>query len=227
MSATQLRRWHIYPNRDALVERTTAAISRIADAAIARYEKFNIVLAGGETPRAIYAQLAQFDADWSRWHVYFGDERVAPADHPDRNSTMAWRAWLHACAGIHVYPITTEDGAEQAAQHYAKIIDGVRFELVLLGLGEDGHTASLFDTGRADAHTNVIAVRNAPKSPRERVSLTPHALSRAENVLFIVTGRGKREAVARWRAGEMLPAATIIAPNGVDVLIDRDAYGPN
>lgn len=225
MSGTQLRRWHIYPHRNALVERAAAAIARIADAAIARGGRFNMVLAGGETPRAIYAQLARLDAGWSRWRVYFGDERVAPADHADRNSTMAWDEWLHATAGIQVYPIATEHGAEQAAQHYAKVIAGVRFDLVLLGLGEDGHTASLFDARAVPDDTDVIAVSNAPKPPSERVSLTPQALSRAENVLFIVTGRSKRDAVARWRADEALPAALIHPPHGVDILIDAEAYG--
>lgn len=225
MSGTQLRRWHIYPNRDALTERAGAAIARIANAAIARDGSFHIVLAGGETPRAIYARLARIETDWSRWHAYFGDERIAPADHPDRNSSMAWNEWLHACAGIQVYPIATENGAEHAAQSYAESIAGVRFDLVLLGLGEDGHTASLFDTRAADVNADVIVVRNAPKPPPERVSLTPHALSRAENVLFIVTGPGKRAAAARWRADEPLPAALIRPPHGVDILIDAEAYG--
>lgn len=225
MSGTQQRRWHVYPNRDALVERAAAAIARIADAAIACHGNFNIVLAGGETPRAIYARLARLDADWSRWRVYFGDERLAPAHHPSRNSTMAWKEWLHACPAIEVHPILTEHGLAQAAHDYAVILNGVRFDLVLLGLGEDGHTASLFDTMAAHTNADVIAVRNAPKPPPERVSLTPRSLSRAENVLFIVAGQGKREAVTRWRAGEMLPAAVVCPSNGVDILVDGEAYG--
>lgn len=225
MSATQQRRWHIYPHRDALVERSALIIARIAEVAIARYGEFNIVLAGGETPRAIYARLAQFEAQWSRWHVYFGDERVAPVGHPDRNSTMASSEWLSRRAEVNVHPIMTELGAERAATDYAKVIDNVRLDLILLGLGEDAHTASLFDTNAYDNDANVMVVRNAPKRPSERVSLTPFCLSRGENVLFLVTGASKREAVARWRAGEMLPAALIRPPQGVDILIDAAAYG--
>lgn len=225
MSGTQQRRWHIYPSRDALVERAALIIARIADAAIAQHGEFNIVLAGGETPRAIYARLAELDAQWSHWQAFFGDERVAPADHADRNSTMALDAWLSRCSEVRVHPIMTELGAERAATDYTRVIDAVRLDLVLLGLGEDAHTASLFDMNAHDIHDDVIEVDNAPKPPRERVSLTPRCLSRGENVLFLVTGAAKREAVARWRAGEMLPAALIRPVNGVDILIDSGAYG--
>ena len=122
-----------------------------------------------------------------------------------------------------VHPIPAELGARAAALAYADTLRGVgEFDLVLLGLGEDGHTASLFpnhDWGTAPDAPDVLAVLDAPKPPPQRVSLSAARLSRAREVLFLVAGDSKREPIARWRAGEQLPAAAIRPAAGVDVLI--------
>lgn len=221
---TQLIRWHIYRDTAALCERAAAAILRSAAEAIAARGEFRLVLAGGETPRAIYAELAGAQADWQRWGVFFGDERVAEYDDPARNSVMAGTAWLDRQPAIEVYPIHTELGAEASADAYRKAVRNVRFDLVLLGLGEDGHTASLFDLAACASDDDVIVVNDAPKPPSQRVSLTPRCLSRTAALWFLVSGTGKRVAVARWRGGEAIPAATITPAAGVDVLIDQQAY---
>lgn len=220
----QQRRWHLYDDAEALRERAAAAILRIAVESIAIRGEFHLVLAGGETPRAIYSRLAQAPADWARWHVYFGDERVAPRDDAARNSTMAYSAWLSRQADIHVYPIQTELGGQRAAAQYAHVVGSLRFDLVLLGLGEDGHTASLFEMDVEDPAADVVVINDAPKPPLQRVSLTARCLSRSNQVLFLITGAAKRQAVARWSAGEALPAAAIMPPAGVDILIERAAY---
>lgn len=221
---SQKRRWHIYPNADALRERAAAAILRLAREAIASHGEFNLVLAGGDTPRAMYRNLAQAEADWSRWNVYFGDERVAAVRDPQRNSAMAYSAWLDAQPGIKVYPIPTELGAERAAAEYARIVSGVRFDLVLLGLGEDGHTASLFRSENCTAAGETLVIYDAPKPPPQRVSLTAHCLSRAAAVWFLVSGAAKSAAVSRWRKGEAIPAAAIAPPGGVDIMLEQAAY---
>ncbi len=129
--------------------------------------------------------------------------------------------------------IAAELGADTAAQRYVRELAGVdTFDLVLLGLGEDGHTASLFpghDWGeRADAPA-ALAVHDAPKPPPARVSLSAWRLARARSVLFLVSGRDKRDAVTRWQRGERLPAAAICAPDptggcgDIEVLLDTDA----
>jgi 6-phosphogluconolactonase len=122
-----------------------------------------------------------------------------------------------------VHPILAELGATAAALAYADTLRGVgEFDLVLLGLGEDGHTASLFpnhDWGSAPDAPDVLAVFDSPKPPPQRVSLSAARLSRAREVLFLVAGESKREAIARWRAGERLPAAAIRPATGVDVLL--------
>jgi len=202
--------------------RTLAA----ADDAVQRRGRFVVVLAGGNTPRGVYESLRVADADWSRWHVYFGDERCSPRDDPERNSLMAGSAWLD-----HVpipsgqrHPMPAELGAIEAARRYAATLEPVgEFDLVLLGLGEDGHTGSLFpdhELGKSARASSALAVLDAPKPPPERVTLSAHRFSWTRQALFLVAGEGKREAVRRWRAGDDLPARAITPKAGVDVFVE-------
>src|SRR5690606_9201955 len=136
-----------YPTLDELERHAAEAIRRAAAQAIAARGRFAVVLAGGSTPRGVYARLAAADADWAKWHVYFGDERCRPAGHPERNDRMAREAWLDRVAlpRQQIHPIPAELGADEAARRYAATLARLEtFDLVLLGLGEDGHTASLF-----------------------------------------------------------------------------------
>ena len=208
-----------------------AAYGRILDAAARAIEQrgaFLIVLAGGATPREVYRMLRRADTDWSRWQIYFGDERCLPAMDAERNSRMAAEVWLdHVSIPRHqVHAIPAELGATAGAQAYGETLCGVgEFDLVLLGLGEDGHTASLFpgrDWGVTANAPDVLAVFYAPKPPPQRVSLSATRLGRSREVLFMIEGRTKRSAVGRWRAGERLPAGAIGREGGVDVLLDSD-----
>jgi 6-phosphogluconolactonase len=234
MSATQPKddagpgsaRWIGVADAQALRQ---AAYRRILDAAaraIERRGRFLIVLAGGSTPRAIYRMLRAAHADWSRWHAYFGDERCLPADDAGRNSRMAADAWLaHVpVPRDQVHAIPAEFGARAAALACGETLRGVGdFDLVLLGLGEDGHTASLFpgrDWGVAASAPDALAVFDAPKPPPQRVSLSATRLSRARAVLFLVEGESKRDAVKLWRAGADIPARAIRPQDGVDVLVE-------
>lgn len=220
----QICRWHILPTFDDVVERATTAIARGAERAAG---DFHVVLAGGSTPKAVYRRLAGMDLGWHRWHVWYGDERCVATDHPDRNSLMAMEEWLSKVAipPAQIHPMPAELGAVEGAARYGRMLSGVGdFDLVLLGLGEDGHTASLFPDhhwGEAADAADTLAVFGAPKPPPERVSLSAHRLARAKKVIFLVTGEGKREAVARWMQGEHIPAASVLPKAGVDVLMDR------
>jgi 6-phosphogluconolactonase len=218
-------RWIGAADSAALQRYACERIVQAARGAILRRGVFLIVLAGGETPRGIYRMLSATRADWSKWQVYFSDERCLPADDVRRNSAMAAVEWLARVpmASARIHPIAGELGAGAAARAYARLLQRVGdFDLVLLGLGADGHTASLFpglDHGAGADAPDTLAVLSAPVPPAHRVSLSAKRLSRAREVLFLVDGEIKRSAVARWRSGDAVPAAAIRPPGGVDVLV--------
>lgn len=225
-------RWHTASNPQDLHDAALTATLEAAMLAIRQRGAFHLVISGGETPRKIYQQLRTAQTDWSKWHIYFSDERCLPTADRNRNSRMAGEAWLDhvPIPESQIHKILTEIGAPQSALRYAAILSTVKmFDLVLLGLGEDGHTASLFpghDWGDKPDSPNTLAVINAPKLPSERVSLSATRLSHSRGVLFIVTGESKRNAVAKWRHGENIPAQAIVPEAGVDILIESDLLAP-
>jgi len=218
--------WHTFAAPDEVATAACRLILSEAKKAISDRGAFKLVLAGGTTPEKVYQLLAQSQADWDQWHIFFGDERCLPAEHQDRNSIMARRALLDKVtipAGqIHVMP--TELGPEPAAEAYRKTVAGAgSFDLVLLGMGEDGHTASLFPGHEHAIDETVHAVYDSPKPPPERISLSAKTLSQSRRVLFLVTGAGKHDAVRQWKQGADLPVARIQCAQGVDVYIDAAA----
>lgn len=218
----------IFDDKAAVAAAAAELILQHAQTAIAERCRFNIVLAGGTTPTATYRLLADGQTDWSAWHVYHGDERCLPADDDDRNSRTADLVWLNQVPipRQQVHPIPAELGAEAAADAYVPIVaDALPFDLVLLGIGEDGHTASLFPGRDIPSGPLVIPVHDAPKPPPDRVSLTPAALCRSDRILLLITGSSKRDALARWEAGEDLPVARVAAGGNSVVLLDRAAAG--
>ncbi len=231
-SGLELCRWHAVSDERALQQAAFEAILASATQAIYERHQFHLVLAGGNTPRGIYRRLSAAQTDWSAWHIYFGDERCLPAADSARNSRMAAAVWLDSVpippAQLHAIP--GELGAFQAARIYAATLQAVGdFDLVLLGLGEDGHTASLFpdhEWGAAPGSPDTLAVFDAPKPPPERVSLSAARLSRARQVIFLVSGASKHRAVSEWRAGKDIPARAIMPVAGVDVLVERTLLAP-
>jgi 6-phosphogluconolactonase len=225
MGSLQTCRWHEFDSRISLEQTASRFILETAERAIAARDIFRIVLSGGNTPCNVYRTLCAADTDWSAWHIYFGDERCLPADDPERNSRMARTSWLDhvAIPSRQIHPIPGELGPETAAANYALDLAEVdEFDLVLLGLGEDGHTASLFPGGaweHATALPAVIPVHDSPKPTPQRVSLSPVRLSHALCVMYLVIGKDKREAVMNWRAGVAIPASRICPPAGVDVFL--------
>lgn len=225
-TAKQVIRWHPHPDPASLMKAALDAIADSAAQAIRSRGAFHIVLAGGNTPRAIYQQCRSLTTDWSAWHVYFGDERCLPPDNPDRNSFMASQAWLEHVPippqQIHNIP-AERDAIPAAAAYTATLQHTPDFDLVLLGLGEDGHTASLFpghDAGTSESAPDAIPVFDAPKPPPTRVSLSARRLARTRQAIFLVTGIEKQTAVKRWLAGDDIPAHTIAPPVGVDVFCE-------
>lgn len=222
----QQYRWHIFPTTSALELTAVQSILDAAQLAISERKAFHIVLAGGTTPRHVYELLRNKITDWSLWHVYFGDERCLPANDAERNSQMAAHAWLNhvPVPPENIHTIPAELGATAASHAYAHLLNTVAmFDLVLLGLGEDGHTASLFpgqDLGISPDSPAALAVHDAPKPPPERVSLSAWRLSQTKQLIFLVTGTSKQQAIKAWKNGTEIPAAAIKPINGVDIFLE-------
>ena len=139
---------------------------------------------------------------------------------------MAGDAWLDyvPIPGEQIHVIPSGPRADKAAAEYAETLRSVGlFDLTLLGLGQDGHTASLFpgnDWGLSPDSPDTLAIFNSPIRPPQRVSLSANRLNRSREIIFLVSGESKHKAVLRWRAGEKIPARAIMSDNGVDVLVE-------
>ena len=222
-------RWHYLETAEHVAEAACQQILNAAESAISERGKFKLVLAGGSTPEKVYRLLAESNADWANWTIYYGDERCLPADHQDRNSAMASRVLLDnvAIPEPHIFTIPAEIGPELAADRYkVAVAKAGTFDMVLLGMGEDGHTASLFPGHQHPENELTHAVYNSPKPPSERVSISAKALSNTRELIFLITGANKQEVVKQWRSGADLPVATIVPENPVDIYIDSDAFKP-
>jgi 6-phosphogluconolactonase len=183
----------------------------------------SLVLAGGTTPKRCYELLSQLEVEWGRVAILFGDERCVHPDHPDSNYRMARESLLDRVAPATVYRMPGELGPDEAAGEYAHVVAAVApLDVVLLGVGEDGHTASLFPGHPAlKAQGMAVGIRDAPKPPPQRVTLTLPALQSARRVIILATGAGKADAVARAKRGEV-PSGMIA---GARWLVDRAAAG--
>jgi 6-phosphogluconolactonase len=210
-----------------------------------RPERIAICLSGGSTPKVLYGLLAGPDyatrVPWERIHWFFGDDRVVPWDDARSNVRMVREAFGHGAPipPTHLHFIPSDEGAEAGARAYeralldvygAEKLDPARplFDLVLLGLGEDGHTASLFPGKPAVEETErlVAPVPEAGLAPFvPRITLTFPALASSRHVLFLVTGAGKRAALARLAAGEDLPAGRVSSAGEIAWLLDAAAAG--
>lgn len=213
MSAPEIRR---HDDADLLVGDIASALLDRLEAAQARGEVPQVGLTGGSIAEALHRELARRAADssldWSRVVFWWGDERFVPADSPDRNARQAREALLDhvdvAPANVHEVPASDQVAtAEDAAAAYSADLrehGAGAFEVLMLGIGPDGHCASLFPghpaLGARDAI--AVAVHDSPKPPPDRVTLTFETLERSRAVWFIASGEGKAEAVARALAAD-------------------------
>jgi len=230
----------VLPDADAVAR---AAAERLVAIAAAKRGTVGVCLSGGSTPKLLYRLLAgpEFrDAlPWERLHWFFGDERVGDGKEAGSNRRLAEEAFGDLVPPGHLHPIPTGPTPQACAEAYAA---GLRdwygadrldpgrplFDLVLLGLGEDGHTASLFP-GKPEAGEEkawVVAVPEAGLAPFvPRVSLSLPALGATPLILFLVTGAGKRAPLARLDAGEDLPSGRVKAWGETVWLLDQAAAG--
>ena len=182
-----------------------------------------LVLTGGTSPKRCYEVLSDLDVQWGRVSVLFGDERCVPPLDPESNYRMAKESLLDRVHPATVYRIPAELGPDEGAELYAEVVaDTAPFDIVLLGVGEDGHVNSLFPGHQAlQAEGLTAGIHDSPKPPAQRVTMTLEAIRHARNVIIIATGAGKAGAVALARRGET-PSGMI---TGARWLIDRAAAG--
>lgn len=232
MKSTSLKQpvesdWVIKPTADEVALFAKDIIIKVAKQAIENHGCFKIVLAGGTTPKKVYQLLSKESCDWKYWQLYLGDERCLPVGDTERNSQMVENTLLKhiEVPKQNIHFIRAEKGSNKAAISYAKEVEkALPFDLVMLGMGEDGHTASLFPNHQHNLEEWVHAVANAPKPPVDRVSLSVHALSETRVLLMLITGASKKNSVLRWKQGAKLPISQIKTREKAIILLDSSAW---
>lgn len=228
----------ITPDKTALIARTQEIVISKINSAIAKKDRCCIALAGGGTPKPLYESLASQDLPWDKIHFFWGDERYVPEDHSDSNQLMARQALLSpvAIANANIHPMKTNsnDPKKDAAIHEQELRDFFEvsadqfpvFDLILLGIGDDGHTASLFP------HTDVLkekekAISVGNKAGEPRLTFTVPLINQADCVVFLVAGANKQDALAQIfnsNGDDMAYPARLIRPQGeLWWLLDRSA----
>jgi len=195
---------HVLEDPEAVAVSAAERVVAVAQAAYAEREAFRIALSGGTTPARLFAHLAASPRgdrrDWRRATFLFADERAVPPDHPDSNYRMA-RELLFEPLGIEPAQVRRmrgeEDDLEAAARAYETELEAP-IDLLVMGMGPDGHTASLFPGHRAvrERHRRCVAVLDSPKPPPRRLTLTPRTLDEARAAIVLVTGADKASALA-------------------------------
>lgn len=230
----------IVSGSETLAHAAAQEFHRLAEDAVQKQGRFSVALAGGNTPRSVYSLLSSEHRDlpWDRIHVFFGDERAVPPEHPDSNFRMAKESLLAAVPipDTNIHRIRGELEPETAARDYEGQLRGFfhpganeepRFDLVLLGLGEDGHTASLFP-GTAALHetAHLVTANWVERLKTFRITLTYPVLNHAADVIFLVAGEGKAQILADvLRPGEHKYPAQLVLPDQGRLLwlADQDA----
>lgn len=227
----------VFETPQDLAEAAARSFVEQANAAIEEFGRFAVTLAGGSTPKRAYELLARThrsNLDWSKVHVFFGDERTVPPDHEDSNYRMARQALLSHVSVGSVHRMRGELDPSEAAALYEEELTRFfggppRFDLVLLGIGEDGHTASLFPgTPALDVRDRWVVENPVEKLDTIRLTLTAPAINAARRITFLVAGEGKAEALEMILEGSADPheyPASLIQPTDGDLtlMLDRSA----
>lgn len=218
----------VLADKSALVQRSLDLVIEKLHAAMAERGCFSIALSGGSTPKPLYEALARENLPWDNVQVFWGDERYVPSSHPDSNEGMTRTAWLNhvpiPAENVHPMPTDAADPAVAAAQ-YEQVLQQVfqapagtfpSLDVVLLGMGDDGHTASLFPhTEALRVHDRLITVGNKDGQPR--LTFTAPLINQARCVIFMVAGASKQPALAQVFAAEadaLLYPSRFIQPQG-------------
>lgn len=218
----------VLSNQETLTQRALEVVCTKIEAAIESQGFCTLVLAGGSTPKSLYIALAGQNLPWDKIHIFWGDERYVPADHPDSNQLMARQAWLNHVpippGHIHPMPTTSQNPATDAQQYQQELQEFFpvgagefpSFDIILLGIGDDAHTASLFPHTAA---LNVVDqwITVGQKDGQPRITFTVPLINQAKCVLFLVAGASKQPALRNIFAPEAdanTYPARLIQPQG-------------
>lgn len=233
---------NVYEDVRELAGAAARLFAEEAKEAIAESGRFAVALAGGSTPKATYVTLASgygssSDLDWSKVHVFFGDERTVGPDHEDSNYRMAREALLSLVPVGSVHRMRGELAPPEAASLYEDELtaffglepgEAPRLDLVMLGIGDDGHTASLFPrTPALNVRDRWVVENPVEKLETTRLTLTAPAINAAKKVVFLVAGESKAEALRQIVEGDAdprdYPAKLVRPPNAPEWLVDEPA----
>lgn len=202
------KRVEILPDLQGLIARAQDAILSSLATAIQERGQFTIALSGGSTPKPLYEAIGSLNLDWNKIHVFWGDERYVPSNHPDSNELMARIAWLnkvpipqtniHAVPTLSGNPVADANKYEQHLQEFFHCSPGTfpSLDVILLGMGDDAHTASLFPHTKAlQVRDRLVTVGNKDGNPR--ITLTYPLINAARSVIFLAAGANKRPALSQ------------------------------
>jgi 6-phosphogluconolactonase len=209
------------PDASSLAIRAAEFVVGRARAAVADHGRFTFAVSGGHTPWAMFAELGHEDMPWSEVEVFQVDERVAPEGDPDRNLTHLKQSLGSAPAAVVAMPVNEAD-LDRAAVAYAERLPD-RFDLVHLGLGPDGHTASLVPDDPVLEVTDRLVAVTQPYQGHRRMTLTYPALARADDLLWLISGEDKRQPLTKLLASDpSIPAGRVVATHST-ILADAAA----
>ena len=211
----------VLPDASALAQRAAELVAARAATAVADRGRFTFAVSGGKTPWAMFAQLAHAHVDWAEVQIFQVDERVAPDGDPDRNLTQLRQSLGKAPAEVVPMPVESADLEAAAAAYAARLPD--RFDLVHLGLGPDGHTASLIPGDPVLEVADRLVATTGPYQGHRRMTLTYPALAQADEILWLISGEDKQEPLAKLLAGDpSIPAGRVVARHST-ILADASA----
>jgi 6-phosphogluconolactonase len=223
----------VFEDQPTLARAAAEKVLAVVLASLAKEPEVHIALTGGRVGTMTLEALSGLTAnvDFARLHIWWIDDRFVSATSKDRNELQARKAWLDKSSvpseNIHPFPSSDDGTIESTARVFAQAFQArnPHFALVLLGMGEDGHVASLFPEGKAVAEGEWVVIEaNSPKPPAERLSLSLKALNRANEVVFLVSGIQKAEAVRNVLSGSSdLPAARVQGTSSTTWLLDQEA----
>lgn len=221
MPVNQMHKWIVNNDFDTASKKAADFLANKIIAVLNEKKQCHVALPGGNSPVQCLRYLADMDLPWNKLHWYLGDERCYPQGHQERNDVMLQENFWSLINETNIHRIAAELGPEAAAEDYRNIISSIeQLDIAFLGVGEDGHTASLFPGNDAlNDHRSVVPVYHSPKPPAERVSLSLDTLQKARSRMVLSGTASKSSILKRIKEGEPLPVNCI---GNITWFIDND-----